>query len=481
MPAKTVLEHAARAVHEETDATLSVVKGALPDSLRGVLYRNGPGTHESFGVPYDHPFDGDGMVTRFEFDGRNVRYRNRFVETRERKLERAARRPLFRSFGTNLPGGFRANALRMRFKNAANTSVAVHAGKLLALWEGGLPHELDGETLETKGAYDYEGHLKNRGPFFDRLLAPELPFSAHPKIDPETNELFNFGMLLGPRPRLLVYRASPEGRLDTPRVIALPRLFFVHDFALTARYCVFFLVPVAFRVAEALAGVRPPAEAIEGLQGAPTRVLMVPRDGAFSEAPVWLETSPCFIFHHAGAFEDAEGRVHSVVLRMPSFPNSEAMRAVFHGGDVSFPSAMATRYVFDPKARTVTEERLSPRPMELPTIDGHRVSRAYRHLFAIAGEREGDAVLRKIVRLDIETKEELLRDFGDDIPGEPVFVRARDGQGEGYLLVLVYRAGLHRSDLFVLRADTLETTCQLALPHHVPLGFHGTWVSGAWP
>ena len=58
-------------------------------------------------------------------------------------------RMLYRGFGTNLPGGFFANALRMRFKNAANTSVVWHGGKLLALWEGGLPHRLDPTTLDT--------------------------------------------------------------------------------------------------------------------------------------------------------------------------------------------------------------------------------------------------------------------------------------------------------------------------------------------
>ena len=40
---------------------------------------------------------------------------------------------LFRSVGTNGPGGLRRNLLRLRFKNASNTSVVFHGGKLLAL------------------------------------------------------------------------------------------------------------------------------------------------------------------------------------------------------------------------------------------------------------------------------------------------------------------------------------------------------------
>ena len=130
-------------VHDEREATLRIAEGALPPSLRGVLYRNGPGKMEVFGTRYDHPFDGDGMVTRLSFDGRAVHYRNRFVRTAEYAAESRAGRMLYRSFGTNLPGGFRRNFLNLRFKNAANTSVVLHAGKLLALWEGGQPHALD--------------------------------------------------------------------------------------------------------------------------------------------------------------------------------------------------------------------------------------------------------------------------------------------------------------------------------------------------
>ena len=57
--------------------------------------------------------------------------------------------------------------------------------KLLALWEGGNPHALDLETLETQG-------LDNLG-----ILQTNQPYSAHPKQDPQTGDLFNFGVVSG--------------------------------------------------------------------------------------------------------------------------------------------------------------------------------------------------------------------------------------------------------------------------------------------
>ena len=66
-----------------------------------------------------------------------------------------------------------------------------------------------------------------------------------------------------------------------------------------------------------------------------------------------------------------------------------------------------------------------------------------------------------------------VRDFHPDLPGEPVPVEA---DGARWLLVQVYRAAAHRTDLLVLDADDLATVATLRLPHSLPPGFHGTWV-----
>jgi carotenoid cleavage dioxygenase-like enzyme len=45
------------------------------------------------------------------------------------------------------------------------------------------------------------------------------------------------------------------------------------------------------------------------------------------------------------------------------------------------------------------------------------------------------------------------------------------------LLSLVYRAVARRTDLVCLNASTLETVAVAALPHAIPPGFHGCFVS----
>ena len=463
---------------EHTDAALELVEGEVPPDLRGVLYRNGPGKMEVFGQAYEHPFDGDGMVTRFSFEAGAVRYTNRYVQTEELRAEARARRMLYRSFGTNLPGGVRRNALRLKFKNAANTSVVLHGGRLLALWEGGLPHALDPVTLATHGRYDYGGRLQNRGSAMARAVAPELPFSAHPKRDVDTGDLVNFGTLLGPRPRLALYRVDPAGAMDAPRLVDLDALSFVHDFVLTRRYAVFFLPSVAFDIPRTFLGLTTPVASLRARPDGRSTVLLVPRDGG---APRRIPAGDGFVFHFANGFDDADGRVIVDAMRMPDLPRADATGRLLAGEDVALPEARPTRFVIDPARGSVSEEAPMGFSAELPTIDSRCVGRPYRSFWAVAGDgRSPGPFMTRIARVEMATGASRSVDFPGDLPGEPVFVPRPDSPAEvGWVLVVVYRAATHRSDLVVLDAESLAPVCRLALPHHVPPGFHGTWSPAA--
>ena len=480
-PRSTLLESYLRATatvdREHTNHSLRVIEGLIPVALRGVLYRNGPGTMQSFGEPYQHPFDGDGMVTRFSFEAESVRYTNRFVQTKERREEARAGRMLYRSFGTNLPGGLLRNLARLQFKNAANTSVIVDGGKLLALWEGGVPHALDATTLATIGPYDYAGRLRNVGSRLERSLAPFLPFSAHPKRDVDTGELVNFGTLAGRRPRLVLHRIDRHGTMQAPQFVALDDLSFVHDFILTRRYAVFFVPSVAFDLVRAFLGLTTPAASLRARHGKKAALLLVPRDGG---APRSFEVNAGFVFHFVNGFEDDSGHVVLDALRMGSLPHADDIARFLKGENVAIPQAYPTRFVLDPERANVTEEQLFDLPAELPSIDPRSVGRPYRAFWSLAGHA-GDAspFMTRVARIEMASGSQRARDFFPDFPGEPLFVprpSADESREQGWVLVLVYRAATHRSELVILDAGTLDSVCRLELPHHVPPGFHGTWV-----
>ncbi len=460
-----------RPVQDEVDVALPAEQGRVPDGLEGILFRNGAGRLEVHGTKQLHPFDGEGMVSRFALGPGGVRYRNRYVETRERREEAEAGAMLYRAFGTQVPGGPAKNLFRTRFKNAANTSVVLHEGRLLALWEAGQPHALDSASLATFGRYDFDGALHN--PFPASLLNRERPFSAHPKICAATGELHNFGLFFAPGPRLFVYRSQGSG-LDA-KSIPLPRPSFLHDFALSGRYAVFFACPITFAVARVLLGFSTPVEAIRSDPSAKTLVVVVPRDGG--PARVLEAPSGFFVFHFFGAYDDGD-RLVVDGCRMPEFvggtvdvTDADAVRAA------PFPAGFPTRWTIDLPSGRIEEERLDGPGLELPTIDPRRVALPYTVGWATA--RGGDVpVYTGLAKVDFSSGSTLVRDLGADLPGEPLFVPRHPGaaEGDGFLLSVVYRAEADTSELWILDAGSLETVARYRLPHPQPPGFHGFFV-----
>ena len=159
----------------ECDAPFLKITGELPRELNGTLYRNGP--NPQFDAPGAHWFVGDGMLHAFHLENGRASYRNRWVRTPKWLAEHDAGRALFGGFGRRLRGG-RADVTADG--GVANTNVIFHGGKLLALEEGHLPTEIEPETLSRRGYCDYNGAIQG-------------PFTAHPKIDPVTQELLTFG------------------------------------------------------------------------------------------------------------------------------------------------------------------------------------------------------------------------------------------------------------------------------------------------
>ena len=183
---------------EEFTASLTTLIGRLPPALAGVLWRNGPAEHERYGHRYGHWFDGDGMIQAFTFTGTGVIHRARILDTPKRRRETQEGKRVLPAFATIPPHP--EPILGPDDVNVANTSILAHAGRLMALWEGGSALTVDPDSLTA-----------------DRFVAwrPDLagaPFSAHPKVEMDGN-LWNIGCVLAPKSMLLFYHIDPIGKL----------------------------------------------------------------------------------------------------------------------------------------------------------------------------------------------------------------------------------------------------------------------------
>ncbi|HKK74017.1 MAG TPA: carotenoid oxygenase family protein [Saprospiraceae bacterium] len=449
----------------------------LPVDLNGTLFRNGNGRFVHQGVRYDHLFDGDGMLTKFTFREGKAFYRNRYVQTREFQEEEAAGKMLYRSFGTNLPGGFWANALKTHFKNASNTSVIWHGGKLLSLWEGGWPHEIDPYTLETKGRFHYSGYLKNSFSKVDAKIFPELAFSAHPKIHPDTGDLHNFGVVPGLSSRLVQYQIDADGQSLPIWAKKLPAVSFTHDFILTASgKRIFFFTPVNFGLAAMFLGFKPPVASIQVRQDEPIEIMVFDPD---EDQEYSFETDFGFIFHFTNGYERSDGQIVVDGFLMPDFPDAEVNKQLFEGDDSATPAGILYRYLLNLKTGEVQRERRSPYPGELPTFHPSLTGKKYRYTWCLGLPEGADyKMLDGIQKIDVEQGTAHLKSMHPHLPGEPLFIPKSKAQkeDEGYLAVLIFNALEKTTWLYILDAETLSEITKARLPHNIPLGFHGKFV-----
>ena len=477
MQALKTYVQAARKVEKEYRRHPLNIEGQIPEGLEGTLFRNGNGRFEHQGVKYNHLFDGDGMITKFRFQDGNIHYTNRYVYTREFVAENKAGRMLYRSFGTNLPGGWRRNLLKMRFKNAANTSLVWHGSKLLALWEGGLPHEMDPLSLETLGRYDYGGVLKNDFSPVDKWINPELPFSAHPKVHPDTGVLHNFGTAAGTKQRLVLYEVQPDGQAAISQIIPLEEVTFTHDFVLTHRgRKIFFLTPVAFDLFRAFSGLESPVASMRIDRSKKTTILVIDENRQVQR----LETDFCFVFHFANGYDLENDKVIVDGYIMDDFPSAESVKAFVEGEPTEGPMPILTRFELDLRKGKVQRTILSDHPGELPGLPPAREGLPYRYIWSIAAPPETKvAILHGLAKVDTQEKTTRYKDFAPHLPGEPVFVPKPGAQAEddGWLLMLLFDSEVMRTKLLILEASDLSELASAELPHNIPLGFHGFWTS----
>jgi all-trans-8'-apo-beta-carotenal 15,15'-oxygenase len=455
----------------EYDYWIDDIEGEIPVDLKGTFFRNGPGLLDINGQKIAHPFDGDGMINAIAINNGRARYRNRYVQTEGYLAEKKARKILYRGvFGTQKPGGWLANIFDLKAKNIANTNIIYWGGKLLALWEGGQPHRLDPKTLETIGLEDLDG-----------LLEGGKAFSAHPRIekgkDGKNDVLINFSVTPGPSSTITIFEFDTKGKLLKKHAHIIPGFAFLHDMAIAPNYCIFFQNPVSLDPLPFMLGFKSAGQCLQFNPKKPTQVILIPRNGGEMKV---LETEPCFVFHHANAWEES-GEVFVDSIAYKSFPDVDA-NADFRDVDFdAIPEGQLWRFKMNLQAESVEHQLIESRTCEFPTLHPNRVGQPYRYLYMGAAEAPaGNAPLQAVLKIDWQTGERQIWSAAPrGFAGEPIFVPRPGGAAEddGWLLVLMYDAANHRSDLVILDARDLtkEPVARLHLKHHVPYGLHGNF------
>ena len=452
------------AVEGEYDYTISAedIEGQLPDGLTGTLFRNGPGRLKIGPHKYGHWFDGDGMLNAFTFKDGAVHYRNRYVRTPKYVEETAAEKILYRGVGTQRPGGFLNNMFRFP-GNAANTSVVYHAGKLLTLWEGGDPWELDPATLETRGAWKFDGQLKTG-----------MPFSAHGKIHAQSGYYYNFGMMGA----LNFYKIDPQGRMEKSVRHKVGNYAMCHDFAMTDRHAIFFLCPAVFRTPlKFVLGMHSIVDAMEYDDSMPTKIVVVSLDDLSVVRE--FEVDPFFCFHFGNAWEEGDV-LYADVARVDQMGSMDAMRDVFEDNDAEMdPSACFYRFELNLATGEVGgHKHAGASGGDFPMWDMRKTGQRTRYGYLASMVENGTPYsFNALQKVDLESGEAKVYDFGPGrFTSEALFVPSHcaAAEDEGWLVSVVFNAHRGKSELALVDAQELDReVATVPLQHHIPYGFHG--------
>ncbi|HYH07414.1 MAG TPA: carotenoid oxygenase family protein [Thermoanaerobaculia bacterium] len=417
------------------------VEGRLPDSLQGTLYRCGPARFGVRGDLYPHWFDGDGAVMAVSIANGRADGAIRLVGTPWTRAENAAGKRLYRGY-SQLGRGWRRWALP---KNPANTSVLPWQGRLLALWEAGLPVAVDPRTLESLGVTSLDGRLR-----------PAI--SAHPHR--VGRELYNFGIHFGPKFALDLYAFG-----ETVRRIAsvpLPRPTAFHDFIATPRHLVFFCPPLRLRLARFLTGIGTFESNLSWEPEHGTEVVVVPLDAP--QRPIRFTVPPFFQWHFVNAWEEKDDALTVDYIAYDDFASNVWYGRAPWAAPSPPPASRYARAHLDLKRKRMDVDVLSETSWEFPAIDPRNAGGRHEHTWMLDVSR---GLPPTLCRFEGNTRREVpLSGF----PGEAVVA------GD-HVLSLVYDAARNASYVAVIDAARPEdgAVARLWFDHAIPFLFHGTW------
>jgi carotenoid cleavage dioxygenase-like enzyme len=337
-------------------------------------------------------------------------------------------------------------------------------GELLALWEGGSATRLDPASLETRGLKTWRPDLAG------------LPFSAHPKVDPD-GTIWNFGVGSG-QGLLVLYEIAPDGALRRADAVPVPDVPMIHDFAVTQHHLVFLMPPLVHDAQRSNANTSfLDAHVWQPERG--MRVLVVDKKEWSRRKTLQLPTG--FLFHLGNAWEEetSQGTVITLDYVRADRPDSlfTSTREVMRGRylKVSEPHLAVARLDLGAGSASQT---LLPVEAEFPRIDPRRVGLRHRtvvHATQAAGDRPGFIA---VARTDVESGQSERYAYGRDfMVEEHVFVP--DGSGAGWVLGTALDLSRRCTVLSCFAADRLADgpMAQATLPRALPLGLHGAFVA----
>jgi torulene dioxygenase len=503
------------------------------------LYRTGPGNHKVKNTPkgdfdISHWFDGFTHVYRFQLvpkpDGTcKVVYNSRkqvdalieHIRTTGDydRLSFGQKRDPCMTYFQKLKTVFKAEV--KLGPQGVNIGVTIHANvpgfpptnrsqpftvpsvtsfkNLVTFTDATIAKTMDPDTLEPIG-------VTNQSKLHPDLSGPMS--SAHAEFDPINGDLYNFNLAFGRFSTYRIFRVvAATGKTEILATISGNdiKAAYIHSFFLTDDYVILAIWPAHIAAGgasilwernflDALSKFNPDAE---------TKWLVV--DRKHGRGVVAKFSSPAFFsFHSVNAWQEERDGKTDIYCDIVQYPNLDILHRLYYDNMIStgkgvanyaggresvnpsfvryrlanIPSntAASSRMREDRKAEIITQIP-GPSIGELPTINPAYSSQKSRYVYSIT-DRGHSSLFDSIAKTDIETKEVTYWEHPHHTPGEAIFVRDPNGEGEdaGYLLSVILDGDRGTSYLLCLDAGSMREVGRAECGVAVGMGFHGKHV-----
>jgi len=375
---------------------------------------------------------------------------------------------------------------------------------------------LDQDTLETLHRYKYSGSDGTADPIAQTDLT-----TAHPFVDPSTNEVINVESTIGyPTPSRFVWSrklgssqrhllASFSGRdastsaadfaMGKKDSVSFSPPAYFHSFSTSKKHVMVHELPTFFDLEALIFGAHEKSEYVSFTHSPDlgTVLHLIDRDPSNAQQKPQVFHAPSFFcFHTVNSFDSDDGE--KFITDLVTFKDPQVVRDLLLKNLTSDPqllthetlsTACLTRLTLDKKDGVCETEVLSDFSaigdfLELPTINPDlTMDPNYKYVYGICAAHRPSRLANGLAKVNVESGDvEGVWCEPGHIPTELRFI-PRPGataQDDGVLVSLVTAPDGARSFCLVLDGKTFDVLAKAYFRegHRLPYGFHGTFVPG---
>jgi all-trans-8'-apo-beta-carotenal 15,15'-oxygenase len=331
---------------------------------------------------------------------------------------------------------------------------------------------LDPLTLESRGEFDFHGSLNEIS-----------PFAAHPKFDPATGHMVNFGISFSPtHPVLNLYEFDAQGRQLRRRRHQLQFQHSNHDFGLSRNYAIFFLSPLLMDFAKFW---NEGVSVMESLRWEPEKgsKLVIMQRESKTEPAFEVPTGCGKCLHLINCFEgDRLLTIDLLELEAPVYPEYEVIPDLF--GTIS--RCQPVRYRVDLKSQKLVDRAALEydRGPDFPSFDKRLIGQTYDDFWMLGISATGEPGRKFFDQLahgnwNLGKVADIFQvNPGEYLAGEPIYIANPKDRKQGIIIVERIDARNDQAEFLLFDAGTVSSgpIARLPLRHKIHPGFHASFL-----